>query len=282
MSLSGRAAFAGVIGYPVGHSLSPRLHGHWLARYRIDGAYLPFETAPDRLEAALRGLAALGARGCNITVPHKESALALIDEADAGATRIGAVNTVEVGPDGRLFGRNTDGFGFLENLRAVVPGWSAAARPAVVLGAGGSARAVVAALADAGSPEIRLANRTAEKAHRLAADIGGPVLPTAWAERGDALEGAGLLVNTTTLGMTGQPPLELALDALPHDAVATDIVYAPLETPLLAAARARGNPAVDGLGMLLHQARPGFEAWFGVRPTVDRALRDAVLAARSW
>jgi shikimate dehydrogenase len=280
VTLTGRAAFAGVIGHPVGHSLSPRLHGHWLERYRIDGAYLPFDVPPERLEAALRGLAALGARGCNLTVPHKEAACALVDDLQPAAARIGAVNTVAIWPGGRLAGSNTDGFGFLENLRGGAPAWSAAARPALVIGAGGSARAVVVALADAGCPEIRLANRTAGRAEGLAGELGGPVAATAWDARVEASDGVGLLVNTTTLGMAGQPPLDLPLDALPGDAVVADLVYAPLETPLLAAARARGNPAVDGLGMLLHQARPGFEAWFGIRPTVDAALRDAVLAER--
>lgn len=280
MTASGRAAFAGVIGHPVGHSLSPGLHGHWLARYRLDAAYLPFDVAPGNLERALRGLAALGGRGCNITVPHKEAACRLMDELQPGAARIGAVNTVVIGPSGGLIGSNTDGFGFLENLRAGAPAWSASARPAVIIGAGGAARAIVAALGDAGCPGIRLINRTYERAEALAVQLGGPVEPIAWDARAPALDGAGLLVNTTSLGMSGQPPLDLALNSFPTDAVVTDIVYAPLETPLLAAARARGNPVVDGLGMLLHQARPGFEAWFGVKPTVDAVLRQAVLEGR--
>jgi shikimate dehydrogenase len=278
--VSGRAAFAGVIGHPVGHSLSPRLHGHWLGRYRLDGAYLPFDVAPGNLETALRGLAVLGGRGCNITLPHKEAACGLMDELQPGAARIGAVNTVVIGPGGGLIGSNTDGFGFLENLRAGAPAWSASARPAVVIGAGGAARAIVAALTDAGCPGIRLVNRTLARAEAMAAELGGPVDPVAWDACAPALDGAGLLVNTTSLGMTGQPPLDLALDSLPTDAVVTDIVYAPLQTPLLTAARARGNPVVDGLGMLLHQARPGFEAWFGVKATVDAVLRQALLEGR--
>lgn len=285
MTLTGKGRLAGVIGWPIGHSRSPQLHGHWLARYRIDGAYVPMAVPPERLQAALRGLAALGFRGCNVTVPHKEAAMALVDELDPLARRIAAVNTIVVREDGSLFGTNTDGFGFLANLQAGASldagegGWSAAAGPAVVIGAGGAARAVIVALADAGAPEIRLANRTRARAETLAAELGGPIAVVDWADRAAALDGAALLVNTTTEGMVGRPPLDLPLDALPPAALVNDIVYAPLETPLLAAARARGNPVVDGLGMLLHQARPGFEAWFGVAPTVDAALRAAVLGA---
>ncbi len=275
---SGRARVAGVIGWPVGHSRSPRLHGHWLERYGIDGAYVPLAVPPEGLEQALRALPLLGFRGCNITVPHKEAALGLVDRRDPAAERIGAVNTVVIAPDGALAGSNTDGPGFIGNLRAARPDWRGAAGPAVVIGAGGAARAVVAALADTGVPELRLINRTDGRARTLAAALGDPVRAVPWAERAAALDGAALLVNTTTQGMTGQPPLDLDLAVLPRAALVTDIVYTPLVTPLLAAAAARGNPVVDGLGMLLHQARPGFEAWFGVPPVVDEALRAAVLA----
>jgi shikimate dehydrogenase len=284
VTLTAKGRLAGVIGWPVGHSRSPQLHGHWLARYRIDGAYVPMAVAPERLEAALRGLAALGFRGCNVTVPHKEAAMALVDELDPLARRIAAVNTIVVREDGSLFGTNTDGFGFLANLQAGAPGWPAGRGPAVVVGAGGAARAVIVALAEAGAPEIRLANRTRARAEKLAAELGaaelgGPVTVVDWADRAAALDGAALLVNTTTEGMVGRPALDLPLDALPAEALVNDIVYVPLETPLLAAAKARGNPVVDGVGMLLHQARPGFEAWFGVAPVVDAALRAAVLGA---
>jgi shikimate dehydrogenase len=275
MILTGKARLAGVMGWPVSHSRSPRLHGYWLDAYGIDGAYLPLPVAPDRIETALRALPALGFAGVNLTVPHKEAALGVVDRVDALARRIGAVNTVVVAADGSLDGTNTDAFGFIENLRAGAPGWEPG-RPAVVLGAGGAARAVCVGLADAGVSEIRLANRTESRAARLADELSG-IRPVAWDARGDALDGAGLLVNTTTLGMTGAPPLGIALDALPGGAVVTDIVYAPLETPLLAAARARGNACVDGLGMLLHQARPGFAAWFGHEPEVTEALRAFVL-----
>ena len=269
---------AGVMGYPIAHSRSPRLHGHWLARYGIAGAYLPLLVAPDDLGRALEGLRALNFRGCNVTLPLKEKALALVDRVEPLARRIGAVNTVTVDRDGALVGTNTDTFGFLENLRAALPGWSAAAGPAVVLGAGGAARAVVAALIDAGAGEIRLANRSLERAQALEAAFGAAVRVVPWRERAQALDGAALLVNTTALGMAGSDELEIALDALPRAAAVNDIVYAPLMTALLQRARARGNAVVDGLGMLLHQARPGFEAWFGVAPEVDERLRRHVAA----
>jgi len=273
------AAFraAGVMGWPVAHSRSPALHGFWLREHRVAGAYLPFPVPPARLEAALHGLAALGFAGCNVTVPHKEAVLALVDAADATARRIGAVNLVVVRPDLSLEGRNTDAYGFIANLRQSCPDWRAAAGPAVVLGAGGAARAVLVALADAGCPEIRLINRSRGRAEALRA-LGGAVRVLDWDRRAGALEGAALLVNTTSLGMQGQPPLELDLAALPRTAVVSELVYVPLETPLLAAARARGHAAVDGLGMLLHQAVPSFAAWFGVRPEVTAALRTEIAA----
>ncbi len=291
MILSGRARLAGVMGWPVGHSLSPRLHGFWLDHHGIDGAYLPLAVTPERFETALRGLADMGFGGVNVTVPHKRAALALCDEVAPLAARIGAVNTL-VFEDGRLKGSNTDAFGFLENLRQGASAgdppswdptaWDPTAGPALILGAGGAARAVAVALLDAGVPELRLANRTAARAEALAQELGaeepgGQVTAVPWERRGAALGDLAVLVNTTSLGMAGQPPLELDLDPLPTGALVTDIVYAPLETDLLARARARGNPVVDGLGMLLHQARPGFEAWFGVAPEVTAELRAFVL-----
>lgn len=278
MTMTGRAKLAGVMGWPVSHSLSPVLHGHWLDSLGIDGAYVPLPVAPENFAEVLKALAKMGFRGVNVTVPHKEAALAAVDAADALARRIGAVNTVIVGDGGRLTGTNTDGFGFLENLKEGAPGWNPAAGPAVVLGAGGAARAVVVALIDAGVPDIRLTNRTRARADRIARDLGGPVTVHDWDHRAAVLADTNLLVNTTTLGMTGKDPLEIALDTLPVAALVNDIVYAPLETGLLAAARARGNPAVDGLGMLLHQARPGFEAWFGAAPQVTPDLRARILA----
>ena len=278
MSLTGRARLAGVMGWPVAHSLSPRLHGFWLKQYRIDGAYVPLPVRPERLASALRALPDLGFAGCNLTIPHKEAALLALDEVAAEARRIGAVNTVRVRQDGTLYGWNTDIEGYAQSLAAALPGWSPAGKPAAVIGAGGAARAVVAALLDLEASEIRLVNRSPERAQELARALGGPVRTHDWADMPKALRGAGLLVNATTLGMAGQPPLEVDLASLPPEAVVSDIVYVPLETPLLAAARARGHHVADGLGMLLHQAVPGFEAWFGRRPEVTPALREFVLA----
>ena len=276
MILSGKAKLAGVLGWPVGHSRSPQLHGYWLAQHGIDGAYLPLPVRREDFAGVLRALPRMGFQGCNVTVPHKEQALALADVVEPLAARIGAVNTLVFGEDGLITGRNTDAFGFLENLRQGCPGFAAKRGPAVVLGSGGAARAVIVALQDDGCPEIRLVNRTLARAEEVAAELGPTVRPVAWARRAEALDGAALLVNTTTLGMIGQPPLELDLTTLPVDALVNDIVYAPLETALLAAASARGNKTVDGLGMLLHQARPGFAAWFGVVPEVTDGLRTFV------
>lgn len=280
MMLSGDAKLAGVIGWPVAHSLSPRLHGHWLEALDIDGAYLPLAVAPEHLESAVRGLAHAGFEGANVTIPHKQAVQCLCDNLSENARAIGAVNTL-VFRDGEIAGSNTDGFGFLENLRQGAPTWDAGAGPAVVLGAGGAARAVVWALLDAGVPEVRLLNRTEAKAAALAETFSNsssaPVAVAAWDRRHAVLDDAALLVNSTSLGMTGQPALPIDLSSLPPTAIVTDLVYNPLETPLLAAARKRGNKIVDGLGMLLHQARPGFTAWFGVQPDVTVALRRAVL-----
>lgn len=278
MSLTGAARKAGVMGWPIAHSRSPALHGWWLEQYGIDGAYVPMAVKPPDLGTALRALPLLGFAGCNLTIPHKEPAIALVDRVDAVAGRIGAVNTIVVAADGSLEGRNTDGYGFLANLRDGEPGWSARRGPAVLIGAGGAARAILVALLDDGAPEIRIVNRTAGRAAALAAEFGPRIVPIAWAERAAALAGAALLVNTTSQGMDGETALDLPLDALPRDALVNDAVYVPLETPLLQAARRRGNNIVDGLGMLLHQARPGFTAWFGVEPAVTPALRAAVLA----
>ncbi len=280
--ITGAARIAGVMGWPIEHSRSPRLHGHWLECYGIDGAYVPLPVAPARLEDAIRGLSALGFRGVNLTLPHKEAVIPFLDEVSDHARRIGAVNTVVVGEGGKLHGDNTDAFGFLANLEAGAPAWRAADGPAVLLGAGGAARAVAVSLLDAGAPALRLINRTRERAERLAEALramapGRAIETTVWEERDGALADAGLLVNTTSLGMSGQPPLDLALDDLPAEATVTDIVYTPLETGLLAAAREKGHAVVDGLGMLLHQGRPGFAAWFGVDPEVTDELRAVVL-----
>ncbi len=269
---------AGVIGWPVAHSRSPMLHGAWLRQYGIDGAYVRLAVTPGHLEAALRGLPALGFAGCNVTLPHKERAARLVDQLDATAQRIGAVNTIVVLPNGTLEGRNTDAAGFLGAVLEAAPGFRFECGPAVVLGAGGAARAVLCALLDAGVPSVRLLNRTRARADDLAAAFGAQVEVLPWADRSDALAGAALLVNTTTQGMSGQEPLDLDLHDLPCDALVGDIVYTPALTPLLRAAAARGNPTAPGLPMLIHQARPGFAAWFGVLPEVTAALREEIEA----
>ena len=271
-------ALAGVMGWPVAHSRSPLIHNYWLQKYDLAGSYVQLAVQPGQLATALPGLAALGFKGCNITIPHKVEALKLVDEVDANARRVGAVNTVVVQPDGSLKGMNTDGFGYIQSLLDAQPSWRADAGPVVVLGAGGAARAVVLALSDRGAKEIRLINRTLDKAQAMAAEFGFPVKAVAWEQRHAALEGAALLVNTTSQGMHGSAPLDLDFSALPVEALVSDIIYVPLETPLLLAARARGNPTVGGLGMLLNQARPAFEAWFGVLPEITPELRRLVEA----
>ncbi len=277
MNLSGKAKLAGVMGWPISHSRSPLLHGYWLRELNIDGAYLPFAVDPEDIEAALRALPILGISGVNLTLPHKELAMSVCDHIDSIGRRIGAVNTIVVNDDGTLSGTNTDAFGFLENLRAE-SAWRASDGPALVLGAGGAARAIVAALIDDGIGKVRLANRTLSRAEGLAAEFGRAVTTVSWDQINAAMDGTALLVNTSTLGMTGQPDLELDLHDLPDTAVVNDIVYTPLETTLLRKAKTRGNTVVDGLGMLLHQARPGFAAWFGEEPTVSDGLRVHILA----
>ena len=276
---TGQTVKAAVFGWPARHSLSPRLHGFWLKKYGIDGTYEAIEVAPEDFPARLAALAVDGFAGCNVTVPHKETALEIVDRADENARRIGAVNTVVVEADGTLTGTNTDGFGFMENLQAGAPGFDASAGPAVLLGAGGAARAVVAALLDAGCPDVRIVNRTRARAEAVRDHLKGAVSVHDWSEREEVLGDAVLLVNTTTMGMDHNPPLDIDLGALPKTAIVTDIVYTPLATPLLVRAQEHGNLTVDGLGMLLHQARPGFEAWFGVAPEVTADLRAHVLAA---
>jgi shikimate dehydrogenase len=277
--------FAAIVGWPVEHSRSPALHGYWLKKHDIDGYYgrLPVEPKPEALRALVDFLKKTpNARGCNLTLPHKVDIMPLLDRIHPDAERIGAVNTVIKQADGSLEGRNSDAFGFLAALQQGAPRWKATG-PAVVLGAGGAARAVVASLVDAGVPELRLINRTQAAAINLGVAFtpkdGRQIMIERWDERSEMLAGATLLVNTTSLGMKGQPPLDMDLARLPKDAVVDDIVYVPLETPLLAAARARGNPCIDGLGMLLHQGRLGFEAWFGKKVAVTDEQRKAVLSS---
>lgn len=271
-------ALAGVMGWPIDHSRSPALHGYWLRRYGIDGAYVRLAVPPERLESALRALSSLGFAGCNVTVPHKESAFRLVDHTDPAARRARSVNLVIVRPDGTLEGRSTDGWGFVQSLVQEAPGWTPGRAPVALIGAGGAAGAIAAALLDAGETAIRIVNRTDARSVALVRDLGGGLEAWPWSLRAIALAGCHLLVNATVLGMAGQADLPLDLSLLPANAIIADIVYVPLETSLLAAGRARGNPVVGGLGMLLHQARPAFRAWFGIDPAVDEGLRQAVLA----
>ncbi|SCK17637.1 shikimate dehydrogenase [Variovorax sp. HW608] len=273
-----RFILAGVMGWPVAHTRSPAIHNHWIAHYGLKGAYVQLPVKPEQLEAALRGLPALGFAGCNVTVPHKVNSMKLMDELDPVARRMAAINTIVVMPDGRLKGFNNDGAGYIQSLRDAQPDWRGDAGPALVLGAGGAARAIAVALLDQGVPELRITNRTQERAEALANEFGERVKVVPWSERNAAMAGVSLLVNTTTQGMHGQPPLDVSLDELPRHALVSDAIYIPLETPLLAQAKARGHVAVNGLGMLLNQARPAFHAWFGVLPEITPELRAAVQA----
>jgi len=268
---------AGVLGYPVAHSLSPRLHGYWLQRYGIRGHYVPLCVEPGNLAQVVRTLPLAGFVGVNVTIPHKEAVIALSDVVTDRAALIGAANTLTFHPDGRIYADNTDGSGFAANLRRGAPGWNPQAGPAAVLGAGGAARAVVSALIELGVPEIRLANRTRIRAEALRADFGARITVHDWGTAGRMIAGCQTVVNTTSLGMEGKPPLMIDLEHLSRGALVTDLVYTPLQTAFLLEAARRGCWTVDGLGMLLHQAAPGFERWFGRRPEIDDETRRAVL-----
>lgn len=278
MADQGTFGIAGLLGWPVAHSRSPMIHNHWLAHYGIPGRYVLFPVPPEKLETAVRGIAALGLRGCNVTTPHKQAIFPLLDRVDDLARRIGAVNTVVVEKDGTLTGFNNDGNGFIQSLRDADPRWHPDSGPIVVLGAGGAACAVVASLAAQGAKEIRVINRTPGKAQEIARAVGPVVTVLTWDQRADALGDIVLLANATSLGMAGKPPLDISLARLPQTALVGDLIYIPPETPLLAAARARGNVTVNGLGLLLNQARPAFAAWFGVMPEITPALRQAIAA----
>lgn len=272
-----RIPLAGVIGSPVAHSKSPRLHGYWLRRYGVRGHYVPMDISSDDLEGAIRILPRIGFVGLNVTIPHKEHVLTISDLVTDRAALIGAANTLIFRKDGKIHADNTDGYGFIEGLRQGAPNWDPTAGPAAVIGAGGAARAVLAALIEVGVEEIRLSNRTKTRADALRQDFGNKIEVVDWVQAGNMFEGAATVVNTSSLGMTGYPEMRVPLDGLSRAAVVTDLVYAPLETRLLACAKEIGCTTVDGLGMLLHQAAPGFERWFGVRPDVDDATRSAVL-----
>ena len=277
--MSGHAPIllAGVIGSPIAHSRSPLLHGYWLRKYGIRGLYIPMEIAQNDLEEVIRALPKAGFVGVNVTIPHKEKVLAIADLVTDRAALIGAANTLIFRKDGKLHADNTDGYGFVENLRQNAPNWNPASGPAAVIGGGGAARAVIASLLEVGVPEIRLSNRTRARANALREEFGAKVSVYEWVQAGNMLEGAATVVNASSLGMVGGPDFRIPLDALSPTAVVTDLVYTPLETTFLRRAAEIGATTVDGLGMLLHQAAPGFERWFGQRPEVDDALRQVML-----
>ncbi len=266
-----------IIGWPVDHSRSPMIHGYWLKTYRIDGSYVKQAVRPGDVPTFLRSLRKEGLAGCNVTIPHKEAAYAAAEVAMPAARAVAAANTLWFEGD-RLVADNTDAAGFISHLRACVPGFDARRAPVAVLGAGGAARGIVYAFLDAGAPEVRIFNRTRERADAVARHFGPRVKPYDWRDRVDRSREAGVLVNATSLGMEHTAPLDMPLAQLDDVCIVADLVYVPLVTPLLAAARARGLPAVDGLGMLLHQAVPGFEKWFGVRPEVTDELRALLVA----
>ena len=271
-----RFLLAGVMGWPVMHSRSPLLHNYWFKQHALAGTYVPLAIRPEGLATALRALHPLGFAGCNLTLPHKQAAMAIVDEVDALAKNIGAISCVVAKPDGSLAGTNNDCYGFIQNVKQTRHGWRADSGPIVVIGAGGGARAVCYGLAQEGAREIRIVNRSWAHAREIAGDFGGPLTALPWEERHASLKDAAMVVNTTSCGMVGQPALDIKLDTLPKSALVADIIYIPLETPLLAAARVRGNPTVDGLGMLLHQGRPAWKAWFGIEPKVTAELRAMI------
>ncbi|SDR26484.1 shikimate dehydrogenase [Pseudovibrio sp. Tun.PSC04-5.I4] len=268
---------AAVTGHPIGHSKSPLIHGYWLKQHGIEGSYIAQDVPPETAETFYGSLAKHGLVGCNVTIPNKEHAYKAAEKLDDAAKTIGAVNTLWLDEDGVLNGSNTDGLGFLGNLDQILPDWDNNGNKAIVLGAGGASRAIIWALLSRGFTEVYIANRTLEKAQKLADHFGPNTIAVSWDTLGETLGEADLLVNTTSLGMAGQPELTIDLNNLSKSAVVTDIVYSPLQTNLLREAKAQGNPSVDGLGMLLHQAVPGFEKWFGVRPHVTAELREMIV-----
>lgn len=272
-----KTPLAAVIGHPISHSKSPRLHGYWLQKYGLRGHYVPMDIDPDDFHSVLKMLPKMGFVGANVTIPFKEAAIAAADFVTDRATLIGAANTLIFRSDGKIHADNTDGYGFISNLRQGAPDFDFTAGPALVLGAGGAARAVIASLLDAGVPRLLLTNRTRERADALRRDFGSRIDVIDWIKAGNAVADASILVNTTSLGMQGSPALRLPLDGLKPGTLVTDLVYNPLRTELLEGAAERGCQTVDGMGMLLHQAVPGFERWFGQRPEVDDALRQVML-----
>ncbi|MEC7490121.1 MAG: shikimate dehydrogenase [Pseudomonadota bacterium] len=271
-----RFLLAGVMGWPVMHSRSPLMHNYWMTHLGLGGTYVPLAIRPGNVGPALRAMHPLGFSGCNLTIPHKLDAMSIVDEVDEVGKKIGAISCVVVREDGSLYGKNNDWLGFLGNLRQAQPEWRANSGPIAVIGAGGGSRAVCYALLQAGAKEIRLVNRTPEEPALIVRDLGGPIKTCSWVDRHDVLDGVSMIINATSQGMDGQPALDLRLDRLPVSALALDIIYTPLETPFLLAARKRGNPTLNGLGMLLHQGPPAWQEWFGIEPEVTPDLRKTL------
>ncbi len=269
---------AGVMGWPVAQSRSPILHNYWIEKYKLSGRYVPLAVEPERLADAVRGLRGLGFRGCNVTMPHKQNIMPLLDRVDDTAKRMGAVNCVVIGDDGAMTGYNNDGNGWIDSLVEAAPTWRAVTGPNAILGAGGGARSLVVALIERGAKEVRLINRTFERADAIAKEFGAAVKAYPWDKRGDVIGDVALLTNATNQGMIGKPPLDISLDRLSKRALVSDLIYVPPETPFLKAARERGNVTANGLGMLLNQARPAFKAWFGVIPDITPDVREAIAA----
>lgn len=277
--VAGDFVLAGVMGWPIAHSRSPILHNYWIEKYRLNGHYVPLAVRPENLGDAIRGLRPLGFRGCNLTMPHKQMAVTVVDRVTDTAKRAGAVNCIVVEPDGKLWGTNHDGDGYYFSLLEAAPSWRPGNGPIAILGGGGAVRGMLLTLIEHGAREIRLINRTFDKAETLAKDIDPSIVEAIpWEKRSEVIGDVALLTNATDQGMTGKPPLDISLDRLPKQTLVSDLVYTPPETPFLAAARERGNVTVNGLGMLLHQARPAFEAWFGVMPEITEDLRAAIMA----
>ena len=277
--MAGDFILAGVMGWPIAQSRSPILHNYWIEKYKLNGRYVPLAVKPENLGDAVRGLRALGFRGCNLTMPHKQMAMTMVDRLTDTARRVGAVNCIVVEPDGRMWGTNNDGKGWYLSLLEVAPAWTPANGPTAIIGAGGASRGLLVTLIENGAKDIRLVNRTFDKAEKLAKDIDPSIVKAIpWEKRNDVIGDVALLTNATDRGFLGKPALDISLDKLPKTALVSDLIYTPPETPFLAAARARGNVTVNGLGMLLHQARPAFEAWFGVMPEITDDLRAAIMA----
>ncbi|MBR71950.1 MAG: shikimate dehydrogenase [Rhodospirillaceae bacterium] len=281
MILSRNITICGVIGYPVSHSLSPVLHNFWIKKYKQNGTYIPFAVDPNKLNEAIVGIINLGIKGVNVTLPHKESVLKYVQQLTDNAKEIGAVNTLTLNKEGKIIGDNTDAFGFLANLKDFAPHLRFASQKAIILGAGGVAKSVCFALINSGISEVIVVNRNKERAEKIKEKFGSNIRVEIWENRDQALEDVSILINCTSLGMNGQPALEISLEKLPPDAVVNDLVYTPINTRLLIEARKRGHISVDGLGMLLHQAKPAFHSWFDIQPEVSIELRNHVLASIS-